>query len=179
MTPASGNAAVLPFTFYPKRRFINIIVKNSGRAIARNCEARLKLLDKMHGCEAFNKQERSLMSEDNLGHKVDIGAKYGKTTFTLAFSQETFTLDQINLIGKIACSKTKGLYQIKHWIGTRRAIMTPEKYDQDGLCQGKFNVHMDVITETGQSVSSHFNIVVGEQWRDLDATIEYCNCNVN
>jgi hypothetical protein len=168
----------LPGTFYTRRRFVNVIVKNEGRAVATNCEARLRLLTKTHGCQALSTEDKIQMWNDTLTNKTNISAKYGEKSFTLAFSQEEFTQDQIDSIGEIYCGVRNQNTTVHAWVGTLRALGTPENYNQDSLCQGEFKVHVDVITETGEKVSSHFAIKVGDNWKSLTAEMDACNCTI-
>lgn len=175
-TRDTDDEAILPSCFYPRRRFVNAVVENKGRAVATNCEVKLRLLKKTVGCQALNNEDKVLMWNDTQTNKTDISAKYGKKSFTLAFSQEEFTHDQIDSIGTVYCGIKNQDTAVYSWVGTQRALVTPENYDQDSLCQGEFRVHVDVITETGQKVSSHFGIKVGDNWKSLTAEMGICDC---
>jgi hypothetical protein len=171
----NGDQILPPFRFYPLRSFVNVTVENKGR-VANNCEVTLKLLHKTNGCQALSPEDKTLMWNDTLENKTSISAKYGRKTFTLAFSQEKFTVDQVNAIGTLNCGITGHYTRLNTWIGTKRALIAPENYNQDSLCQGEFMVHVDVIMETGQKVSSHFVIKVGHDWKNLTAEMNICNC---
>jgi hypothetical protein len=109
--------------------------------------------------------------------KTSISAKYGKKTFTLAFSQEKFTMDQVNAIGTLNCGITGHYTRLNTWIGTQRALIAPENDSNDSLCQGEFRVHVDVIAETGHKTSSHFVIKVGDNWQSLTGEMNMCDCD--
>jgi hypothetical protein len=175
-TRYTDNEAILLSSFYPRRRFVNVVVENNGRTVATNCEVTLRLLEKTVGCQALNNEDKVLMWNDTRTNKTDISAKYGKKSFTLAFSQEEFTHDQIDSIGTIYCGMKNQDTAVYSWVGTQRALVTPENYNQDSLCQGEFRVHADVIAETGQKVSSHFSIKVGDNWKSLTAEMGICDC---
>jgi hypothetical protein len=134
------------------------------------------LLTKTDGCQALSTEDKIHMWNDSLTNKTNIGAKYGKTSFTLAFSQERFTYDQIDSIGTVTCGVKNEGTPVCAWIGTQRALVTPENHIQDSLCQGEFRVHVGVMTETGQKASSHFVIKVGDNWESLTAEMDICNC---
>jgi hypothetical protein len=172
----NGTWILPPISFYPLRRFVNVVVENKGKAVAKNCEVKLRLLNRTVGCQAPSPEEKALMWNDNLEEKIDISAKYGKRSFTLTFSQEKFTQDQTNSIGELYCGAVNQNITVCTWIGTQRALVTPENYNQDSLCQGEFRVHLDVITETGQKVSSDSIIRVGDHWTDLTAEMMTCDC---
>jgi hypothetical protein len=162
--------------FVVRRTFVDVVVKNKGRAVATNCEVKLRLLNRTSGCQALSNEDKILMWNDNLTNKTDISAKYGKKSFTLAFSQEKFTQDQIDSIGTVHCGVVNRDVTIYAWIGTERALVTPENHNQDSLCQGEFRVHVDVITETGEKTSSHGVIKVGNNWKSLTAGMDICSC---
>jgi hypothetical protein len=42
--------------FYTRRRFVDVVVKNKGRAVATNCEVKLRLLNKTAGCQALSNE---------------------------------------------------------------------------------------------------------------------------
>jgi hypothetical protein len=52
-TRYTDNEAILPSSFYPRRRFVNVVVENNGRAVATNCEVTLRLLEKTVGCQGY------------------------------------------------------------------------------------------------------------------------------
>jgi hypothetical protein len=89
-TIRDDGTAELPYTTYPIRRFVNIIVKNDGKEKAIDCEVTLRLLNKTMGCEWLSGQEKSLCW-DNGETRSTIGARGNKATFHLAFSQGNFT----------------------------------------------------------------------------------------
>lgn len=174
--PTADGEVKLEHSFYPRRRFVNVIVENTGRAVASNCEVKLRLLNKTKDCQALSTEDKSLMWNDTLSNKTNIAAKYGKNSFTLAFSQEKFTHDQVKSIGTVSCGVKNKDIPIYTWIGTLRTLIAPEKHNQDALCEGSFNVHVDVMSETGQKISSHFVITVGDTWKSLTTQKNECDC---
>ena len=62
------------------------------------------------------------------------------------------------------------------WIGTQRALLTPENHIQDSLYQSEFKVHVGVMTETGQKASSRFVIKVRNNWKSLTSKMDTCDC---
>ena len=161
--------------FFPKRRFINVTVQNNGRGLAENCGVRLKLLHKTDGCQWLSFNEKSLAWNDgNIGRTI--GARGNKAIFHLAFSQQLLTTDQQNDITPLYCNIAKRKVKINSWIGTRDALEKPELRDQDGLCQGEFTVHIEVITQYGHRAYKHFIIAVGDDWHSLNVTMIDCQC---
>jgi hypothetical protein len=177
-TYTNEEVILAPPPFYTRRRFVDVVVKNTGRGVATNCEVRLRLLTKTDGCQALSTEDKIHMWNDSLTNKTNIGAKYGKTSFTLAFSQERFTHDQIESIGTVYCGVKNEGTPVYAWIGTQGALVTPENHIQDSLCQGEFRVHVGVMTETGQKASSHFIIKVGSNWKSLTSKMDICDCIV-
>ena len=163
-------------TAYPERRFINIIVENRGRASAVNCEVRLRLLSKTEGCQVLSPEDKTL-AWDNGETKKNIGARRGKAIFHLAFSQKHLSKEQLSLIDPVQCGITKTKIKFGTWVATLKALEKPEHKDQDGLCQGDFKVHVEVVTETGYQSSKDFVITVGDSWEKLDAKMLECKCN--
>lgn len=162
-------------TSYPERRFLNVIVENKGKAPAMNCEARLRLLTRINDCHWLSKEEKSLCWE-NGKVKVNIGAKYGRAIFNLAFSQKYLSKEQLDLVSPVYCGVIKEKVKPIAWVATCKALENPEYRDQDGLCQGNFKVHVEVVTEKGQRKSSDFVIRVGDRWEKLDAEKLECKC---
>lgn len=161
---------------YPERRFINIIVENKGKAPAINCEIKLRLLNKVNKCQALSPEEKPLAWEDG-ETKITIGARYGKAIFQLAFSQKYLTKEQLDLIDSVYCGVANEKIKFVAWVATPKALESPEFRDQDGLCQGNFKVHVEVVTEAGQRKSKDFIIKVGDTWEKLDAEMLECKCN--
>ena len=170
-----GTLILLPYQFYPKGHFVNITVTNEGKEIARNCEVKLRLLNRTEGCQWLSDEEKSLTWDDR-NNKISIRANDGKASFHLAFSQEIFTNNQRNLIGEIYCGVVKDKVRINSWVGTKDALNTQYR-DQDGLCQGEFNVHIEIAEETGEKASKDFIIKVGKTWKELDAELVECKCD--
>jgi hypothetical protein len=167
----------LPPFFYPKRRFINILVKNEGRGLAENCEVNIRLLDKANGCQWLSYEEKPLVWNEG-SIRTTIGARGDKAMFHLVFSQQRLTTNQKDLITPLYCSIAKKKVGIRTWIGSKKALEKPEYRDQDGLCQGEFTVHVEVFTEHGHKAYKHFTIVVGGDWHKLNvSTIAICQCS--
>jgi hypothetical protein len=176
ISPKLFPASHQPNVFYPFRRFINIIVKNEGRELATNCEVRLTLKKREPArCEFLSYVEKPLLWNDGKA-KMDIGARGANATFHLAFSQERLTKEQKCLIIPANCGVVNGPYLCECWVGTRTALKNTAYADQDGLCRGAFTVHVRVSAESGDGISKHFNITVGDNWEKLFAKMENCNC---
>jgi hypothetical protein len=98
--------AVLPYHYHPKRRFVNVVVENTGKALAKNCEVKLQLLDRTEGCQWLSDEDKPLTWDDGT-NKITIRAKGGKARFHLAFSQENLTTDHIRHIDPVYCGVVK------------------------------------------------------------------------
>jgi hypothetical protein len=114
-------------------------------------------------------------SWDDRTNKTTIGAKGNEAMFHLAFSQQLLTKNQERQIVPHYCSIAKDKVKIRTWIGSLKAL-NPEYADQDGLCQGEFRVHVEVVTEYGHRAHSDFIITVGNDWNSLDARKLDCHC---
>jgi hypothetical protein len=90
ITTPEGIPIYLPPVFYPKRRFVNVIVKNDGRGLAENCEVNVRLLDKTDECQWLSYEWKSL-AWSNGSIRTNIGARGNKAIFHLAFSQQRLT----------------------------------------------------------------------------------------
>jgi hypothetical protein len=170
---------MLPYEFYPLRRFINVTVENEGKEPARNCEIGLRPLQKDKGCKWLSNDEKSLTWNDG-NTLTSIRARGGKAVFHLAFSQESFSPDRAKSIDKAYCGVVDSDVGVVSWIGSQDALVNPDNRSQDGLCQGTFKVHVDVAAESGHSVSAHFNIKVGGTWKDLNVDsekVDKCDCD--
>jgi hypothetical protein len=139
--------------FHPRRRFVNVIVENKGRDIARDCEVKLRALHKTDGCEWLSSELKQLAWTDG-EKRTTIKAKGGSATFHLAFSQETLTKEQLELIDPVYCGIANDKIKCIAWVATARALQRTEYADQDGLCYGEFVVHIKVDEEYGRGTAS-------------------------
>jgi hypothetical protein len=170
----SGTINSEPMEDYPLRNFINVIVENTSGEPATNCEARLRLLDCVDGCKTSNTHEKRLVWE-NGSNKTPISG-HSSEKFQIAFSQEKLTDEQNGKIANVYCGKLDTRTTFHSWFATQRALKSVEYADADGLCLGEFKIHIDIKTERGHRISSDFIIRIGENWRDLEAEMNECNC---
>jgi hypothetical protein len=158
-------------SFYPKRKFINIIVKNKGNRLASNCEVKLKVLSKSEGCDWLSVTDTKTLVWENGKTETSIKNKPAEGVFCLAFSQEKLTQQQIDLIDPVYCGKVKQKMKCFAWIGTDRAFVRTAYADQDGMCKGEFMVHVEVVMDNGKTANKHFKIKVGDDVPLLQFTI--------
>jgi hypothetical protein len=155
-------------THFPMRRFIDIIVVNRGKTVARNCEVKAqRISSKGIGCQTLGTDLKSLVW-DNGETKMNIPAKSGRAKFHLIFSQQNFTTEQLRSMTPQLCKEINEKMQLHTWVGTKMALENPEYAQPDGLCLGDFTVEVKVSTEDGfSSETSSFSIIVGEAWDSL------------
>jgi hypothetical protein len=171
---------IFPLVFYPERIFININVKNTGRGLARNCEARLRLVSKLDGCEGLTPSSKSLIWESG-ENTIDILPK-SRRSFHLIFAQERTTSLHENQIRDLECSlvegKRKKIFPIA-WVSTRRTTQDILHGELDGLCLGTFELHVEVSGEKGNVDKKHFtiNIITNEYKQFVNTEIKGSDCN--
>ncbi|MFZ0221700.1 MAG: hypothetical protein WAM42_08405 [Candidatus Nitrosopolaris sp.] len=145
-------------------RFVEVMVKNTGDDPAIDCQVKLNLLHSLDGCKALSAESKFLTWE-NGDTKTTISAKYGEAKFYLAFSCHNMPSFHINQIRTIYCGVKKQEIKPHSWIGTLKALENPHKRDQDGMCDGKFKIHVEIYTVTGDRVYTDFIIDVGGAWQ--------------
>ena len=91
-------------------------------------------------------------------------------------SQEKLTQEQNDLIDPVHCGILNQKVRCFAWIGTERALARTAYADQDGMCKGDFNVHVDIVIDNGKTVNKHFKIEVGDEWHNINAEMFDCNC---
>jgi hypothetical protein len=160
---------------YPRRRFIRVIVENTGRSPAMQCQAKLNVHDHTDKCRALSESDTKILLWQNKDTKIDIGARYDKSFFELAFSQEKLTENQMAMTDPVYCGIVNNKVRVQSWISTKAALEQPENRDQDGMCRGRFRVHVEVFTINGEKTVSDFIIKVGDNWHALEATKVECN----
>jgi hypothetical protein len=87
------------------RRYLKLIVRNRGRGIAENCEARLALIQ--HGSTSMrqpSQEEKPLLWDTGEAYRT-IGARVGSDLLYIIFSQDTFTNVQTDLGREVEDSK--------------------------------------------------------------------------
>ncbi len=162
---------------YPVRKFINIKVKNKGKIPATQCQAKLRVIGKITKCITLSDNDDKFLLWDNENLKRDIGIKYDEAYFHLVFSQESLTQKELDSISPAYCGVVDNKTKFQTWIGTRYALSNPTDREQDGMCEGKFKVHVDVFSMYGNRARSDFIITVGKNWHDLEVTKVDCKCN--
>jgi hypothetical protein len=160
----------LPRDFFPYRRFINLMVKNEGKNLARKCQVNLRLISKTEGCKNPSYTEKSLIWE-NGQETIDISSK-NKRYFHLVFSQKRFTLQQDERIGKSFCKIENQHIFPCAWLATRRAL-NHEHPIEDSLCRGNYIVAIEVIDDNRNKVSNEYTIKIDDcRWDSLGITNE-------
>jgi hypothetical protein len=102
---------------FPKRKFVNFIVENEGREPARNCQVRLRVLEKMNNCQTLSKNDTKSLLWENDKTKIDIPAKYGSASFYLVFSQE----QPLQINNSIYCGVVnEKINKFYSWISTNK-----------------------------------------------------------
>ena len=108
--------------------------------------------------------------------ETSIKNKPAEQVFCLVFSQEKLTQEQNDLIDPVHCGILNQKVRCFAWIGTERALARTAYADQDGMCKGDFNVHVDIVIDNGKTVNKHFKIEVGDEWHNINAEMFDCNC---
>lgn len=97
---------------FPMRRFIDIIVVNHGKTVARNCEVKAQRSSSPGiGCQTLGTDLKSL-AWDNGETKMNIPAKSGRAKFHLVFSQGNFTKEQLHTMTPQLCKETPEKMQL-------------------------------------------------------------------
>jgi hypothetical protein len=157
------------------RRFVEIKIKNTGNEPAVDCEVRLRLQEQIDGCRILSTEDKFL-TWDTGKKKTTISAKYGEAKFYLGFSQKELPPEYLEKISPVFCGIKKQEIKFQSWLGTQEALGRPHERDQDGMCDGRFRVHVEVYTVTGSRVFTDFIISVGDKWQILDAQVSKCKC---
>jgi hypothetical protein len=156
-------------SFFPHRRFLNVIIRNYANRYASNCEVRLTVKSKTEGCNWLSIVDTKMLVWENGKTETSIKNKPAEGVFCLAFSQEKLTEEQRDLIDPVHCGIAKQKVKCFAWVGTERALARTAYVDQDGLCQGEFIVHIEIAMDNGKTVNRDFKIKVGDKWSDLNA----------
>lgn len=152
------------------RCFVYCIVENTGRSPAIQCQAKLSLHEHIDGCHALSDNDTKNLIWQNNETKIDIGAKYDKPYFELAFSQGRL----IDSTEPVYCGVSRERARFQSWVGTKDALEQPENRLQDGMCRGRFRVHVEILTIDGQRTFNDFIITVGDDWQALQAEKTEC-----
>ena len=129
----------------------------------------------MEDCQGLSDETKKLTWE-NGETKMDIRARGGSERFHLAYSQQRFTSEQYEQIASVYCRVVQKKSLLRAWIATKKALEKTEERDQDGMCLGEFNVHVEAAAETGEKATRHFKLKVHDDWKKLDAEVLECNC---
>jgi hypothetical protein len=168
-----------PFKFYPDRTYVCIMIRNCGRGLATNCEARLHLISKYRGCEGFATGIKDLVWE-NGKTTIDILPKKEKKLY-LIFSQLRTTSLHDNQIMSLKCASNEGktIFPIA-WVATSRTIPDILNSEHDSLCLGNFGVHVEVNADRGNTAKKHFEIDITNRlyfdFKNTKLSMSDCNC---
>jgi hypothetical protein len=44
------------------------------------------------------------------------------------------------------------------------------------MCKGEIKVHVNIVMDNGKTVNKHFKINVGDEWHNIIAEMQECNC---
>jgi hypothetical protein len=133
-------------------------------------------LNKTNGCTWLSTDDKKTLTWQNGEIITSIKPRGGDGILCIAFSQERLTKEQHDLIDSVKCAMVNDNVRCTAWVGTKRALERTAYADQDGMCQGNFIIHVDVISDTGNKVSKHFKITVGNEWHTLNAEMQECDC---
>lgn len=174
-----GGVFPFPLKFYPDRTYLCVIVKNCGRGLATNCEARLHLISKFEGCEGFATGIKDLVWE-NGKTTIDILPHKERKLYVI-FKQLRTTSLHDNQISRLACASNEGKSTFPvAWIATSRTIPDILNGEHDSLCLGNFEVHVEVNADRGKLAKKHFEIVISDTlyrgFHNTALTMSDCDC---
>ena len=135
------------------RKYLRVLVKNTGGGVARNCKANLRLV-RFESERAPTDDSKALVWEGRLLER-NIAAKGGSELLHVVFSDSSFDERSDNIHALV--SKDENLYpQIRNVI-----------WAQDAFGIGIFEVELTIMSEEGSSVKAMLRINVTKSFKEL------------
>lgn len=151
--------------FGNKRRFLNIIVRNSGLLIAENCEASLTLQETTNKDRPPSKEPKRLLWDNNQEYRT-IGRRNGEATLHIVFSDSSFTLPQLDNMNTLTEDrKTYAMVSTVRSFGNLNPNAIP--FVQDGIGIGDSYFKLVIKTIRGVYIEERLKIHVSNNWHDL------------
>ncbi len=151
--------------FGNKRRFLNIIVRNSGLTIAENCEASLTLEKTTNKDRPPSKEPKRLLWDNNQEYRT-IGKRNGDAILHIVFSDSSFTLPQLDNTNTLAEGrKTYAMVSTVRSFGNLNPNTIP--FVQDGIGIGDSYFTLVIKTIRGVYIEERLKIHVSNNWHDL------------
>jgi hypothetical protein len=151
--------------FGNKRRFLKVIIRNTGWPIAENCEASLTLENTTNTTRPPSPEPKRLIW-DNSQENRTIGARNGDAVLYIVFSDSSFVEPQAN--GVDVLSDDKKTYAI---VSTTRSFgnINPNyiPFVQDGIGIGDTNFKLVVKSLNRGYVEQRFKVHATTNWRGL------------
>ena len=148
------------------RRFLKVIVRNTGKKIAETCEASLTFQTTDNN-RPPSTESKKLMWDNNQEYRT-IGAKKGEAILHIAFSDSIFSHEQIDYESGKTIEENKKTYTK---ISTIRSIsnLNPNvnSYVQDGLGIGNTDFKLKIQSLDSSTIEKIVRIKVSQNWQDL------------
>jgi hypothetical protein len=151
--------------FGNKRRFLKVIIRNTGWQVAENCEASLTLENTTNIARPPSTEPKRLIWDNNQEHRT-IGARNGDAVLYIVFSDNSFTNPQFDN-GKNLPDDRK-TYAMIATIGSF-ANVNPSyiPFVQDGIGIGNTNFKLVVKVTNRAYAEQRFKIHVNSNWHEL------------
>ncbi|HYZ97064.1 MAG TPA: hypothetical protein VE524_10760 [Nitrososphaeraceae archaeon] len=148
------------------RRFLKLIVRNTGKGIAENCEA-LLTFQKTDNNRPPSTETKNLMW-DNSQEFRSIGAKKGEAILHIVFSDSTFSNLQIDYeSGKTLEENMKTYAKISTIRSFSNLNPNVNPYVQDGIGIGNTDFKLKIQSLDSSIIEKTIRIKVSQNWQDL------------
>jgi hypothetical protein len=156
------------FTSWAHRRYLKVIVRNTGRGVAENCIAFLTLIRSQSNAKILPSPEDKSLMWDNGEIYRTIGAKKGKAELNLVFSQEDFKNLQVKERGGHVSEDEKIYAKIStpnsiHYVFPSSIIAHAE----DGLRIGDTYFRLGINTIHGESAEAIIRVTITSNWKKI------------
>jgi hypothetical protein len=152
------------------RRFLKVIVRNTGKGIAENCEA-LLTFQKTDNNRPPSTETKNLMWDNSQEFRT-IGAKKGEAILHIVYSDSIFANVQIDYeSGKTIEENKKTFTKISTIRSFSNLNPNVNSYVQDGLGIGNTDFKLKIQSLDGSSIEKKIRIKVSQNWQDLSMEI--------
>jgi hypothetical protein len=151
--------------FGNKRRFLKVIIRNTGWQVAENCEASLTLENTTNIARPPSTEPKRLIWDNNQEHRT-IGARNGDAVLYIVFSDNSFTNPQFDN-GKNLPDDRKTYAMIATIRSFANVNPSYIPFVQDGIGIGNTNFKLVVKVTNRAYAEQRFKIHVNSNWHEL------------
>jgi hypothetical protein len=150
-----------------ERKQVRVIVRNVGKKVAKACSAYIKLEKdrRLDRCVAFSTEPKVLKWVSPIGitaTSMDIAPHGGEQYLEVIFADEPKNATPAS--HKVNCGVEKTNAALRAYASNPAAYENKYYRNQDGFCQGRFNIILTVYSETVGPTSRKYQLRITERW---------------